>query len=309
MCKITSVFFRIQTEDIIFFIVCGILAVAITLANVTVLIILFTNKKLMKRQAVYRISLAMSDVLTGIIVFPSYVYSYGNSGIISFNETYVNVIGFFTWLSLCASILTLLAFAIDRFQVVYRPLTFKDNTNITFARNICLGLWLISILLAIAPTGIINENLNYVLVRDIIVLPVVLKNITAFCILILTDLMIPITILWIFTILTFCIYKRHIKKRKKLFSLKKQKQNLIKEMKIFFTLGIMVGVFTVCLLPGTVLAMAVISNIEINSSVIICTAVMIASNSLWNFFIYSAREKEFRTTSKNLYKKLLFCLK
>ena len=111
----------------------------------------------------------MSDILTEIIVFLSYIYSYCNFDTISFNETYVNVIGFFTFLSSYASALTLLAAAINRFKVVYRPLTFKDNINIAFARKICLGLWLISILLAIASNGIIYENLNYVLVRDIIV--------------------------------------------------------------------------------------------------------------------------------------------
>ena len=105
-----------------------------------------------------------------------------------------------------------------------------------------------------------------------------------------------------------CIQNAY-QKTKKLFSIKKQKQNLMKEMKIFFTLGIMIGVFTVCFLPGAVLAMAIISNIEINSSVVICSSIMIASNSLWNFFIYSTREKVFRTTSKHLNKKLLFCLK
>ena len=288
---------------------CGILAVATTLTNVTVLIVLFTNKKLIKRQTVYRISLAVSDVLTGIIVFPSYIYSYCNSGTISFTGTYVNVIGFFKTLSLYASVLTLLAAAIDRFKVVYRPLTFKDNSNTAFARKICLGLWLISILVAIIPTRLLHENISYVLIHDTIVLPVVLNDATAFCTYLLTAIMIPLTILWIFTILTFCVYKRHSKKQKKFFSTKKQKQNLMKEIKLIFTLGIMVGVFTACFLPAAVLTMVVISSIKVNSSVVICTSVMIASNSLWNFFIYSAREKKFRTTSKNLYKKLLFCLK
>ena len=263
----------------------------------------------MNRQTVYRISLAMSDVLAGIIVFPSNIYSYCNSGTISFNETYVNVIGFFTFLSLYASALTLLASAIDRFKVVYRPLTYKGKSNIPIAQKICLVLWLIAILLAIAPTGIIYENFSYVLVYDINVLPVVLNDITDYFMYVLSGIMIPITILWIFTILTFCVYKRHSKKRKKLFSSNKQKQNLTKEIKLVFTLGIMVGVFTVCFLPAAVSGMAVISNIEINLSVVICSSVVAKSNSLWNFFIYSAREKKFRTTSKNLYKKLLFCLK
>ena len=263
----------------------------------------------MNRPAVYRISLAMSDVLAGIIVFPSNIYSYCNSGTVSFNETYVNVIGFFSWLNIHVSIFSLIAAAIDRFKVVYRPLKHNAKATVTIARKICLGLWLISILLAIAPTGIIYENFSFVLVVDTIVLPIVLNDVTAFSIYVLTGLIIPITILWIFTILTLCIYKKHSKNQKKLFSTKKQKQKLMKEIRFFFTLGIMVGVFTICFLPAAVLAMTVISTKEYDTSAIICSSIMITSNSLWNFFIYSAREKEFRTTSKNLYKKLLFCLK
>ena len=263
----------------------------------------------MKRQAVYRISLAMSDVWTGIIVFPSFIYSYCNSGSIIFNETYVNVIGFFTFLTLYVSVLTLLASAIDRFKVVYRPLTYKDNSNIAIGRKICVVVWLYSILVAISPTGIIHKSYSFMLLGDAIVLPVVLNDFSAFSILVLTGIIIPITILWIFTIMTFFVYKRHSKKRKKLFSTKRQKQKLMKEIKVFFTLGVMVGVFTICFLPAAALPMAIINTIEFNSTAVICIAVMAMSNSLWNFFIYSAREKEFRTKSKNLYKKLLFRLK
>ena len=263
----------------------------------------------MNRPAVYRISLAVSDVLAGIIVFPSYIYSSCYSGTLSFNVTYVNVIGFFTWLNVYVSIFSLIAAAIDRFKVVYRPLKYNAKATATIARKICLGLWLISILLAIAPTGIIHKNFSFALVADTIVLPVVLNDVTAISIYVLTGIIIPITILWIFTILTFCVFKKHSKKRKKLFAVNEQKQKSIKEIKFFFTLGIMVGVFTVCFLPGGILAMIVISTIEFNPLAFICSAVMITSNSLWNFFIYSAREKEFRITSKNLYKKLLFCFK
>ena len=307
--KLLEFSFRTQIEDIIFLIVCGILAVATTLANVTVLIVLVTNKKLMNRQTVYRISLAMSDVLAGIIVFPSNIYSYCNSGTVSFNETYVNVIGFFTWLNIHVSIFSLIAAAIDRFQIVYQPLKYNAKATVTIARKICLGLWLISILLAITPTGIIYENFSFVLIADTIVLPIVLNDVTAFPIYVLTGIIIPITILWIFTILTFCVYKKHSKKRKKLSAANRQKRKSMKEIRFFFTLGIMVGVFTVCFLPGAILAMFTISTTKFNSLAFIFSAVMITSNSLWNFFIYSAREKEFRTTSKKLYKKLLFCFK
>ena len=112
----------------------------------------------MNGQEIYRISLASSDILTGIIVFPSYICSYSDSRSVCFNKTYLNVVGFFTLLSIYVSIFSLIAAAIDRFKALYRPLKYNAKAIVTMAKHICLGLWLISVLLAIALAGIIHKN-------------------------------------------------------------------------------------------------------------------------------------------------------
>ena len=261
----------------------------------------------MNGQAVYRISLALSDILAGIIIFPSFIYLYVSYGSVTYNNIYIDAVGFFTMLNFHVSMFTLIAAAIDRFKVVYNPLKYNTISTITFARKTCLRLWLISILLAIAPTGIIYEKFRFVLFCGTIVSPALFTNVYICLIYITVVFMAPVTAMWLLTILTFLVYKKYSEKRKKLFTTERQRQKLNKETKLLFTLGIMVGVFNICFLPAAIMSIIVITFGGVNCSLCISAIVILTSNSLWNFFIYSAREKKFRKLSKKLYKKLLFC--
>ena len=249
----TSIY-RIQTKDIIFFIVCGILAVATTFTNITILIILFTNPKLMNVQTVYRISLALLDILAGIIIFPSFVYSYVSYGNVTYNNIYLNVVGFFTMLNFDVSMFTLIAAGIDRFKVIYNPLTYDGISTITSDRKICLGLWLISILLAIAPTGIIYKKFRFVLFCSTLFIPALFTNANTFTIYATAAFMAPLTAMWLLIILTFLVYEKYSEKRKKFFIKEGQRQKLNEETKLLFTLSIMVGVFSIVFLPATIMS-------------------------------------------------------
>ena len=305
--KIMTFIYRIQTKHIIFAFVCAILAVATTFTNITILLVLFTNPKLMNGQTVYRISLALSDILGGIIIFPSFIYSYVNYGNVTYNNVYIDAVGFFTVLNFHVSMFTLIAAAIDRFKVVYYPLTYNAISTIISSRKTCLGLWLISILLAITPTGIIYKKFRFVLVCGTIVSPALFNNVNSFLIYITVAFIAPVTAMWLLTILTFLVYKKHSEKRKKLFTTVRQRVKSNKETKLLFTLGIMVGVFSICFLPTVIVSIIVITFGRVNCLICISAIVILISNSFWNFFIYNAREKKFRALSKKLYKKLLFC--
>ena len=263
----------------------------------------------MNGQTVYRISLALSDILAGIIIFPSFIYSYVSYGnvIYMYNNIYIDAVGFFTMLNLHVSMFTLIAAAIDRFKVVYYPLTYNAISTITSVRKICLGLWLISILLAITPTGIIYKKFRFVLFCGTIVIPALFDNFIIGVIYATVMIIAPVTAMWLLTISTFLVYKKYSEKRKKLFTTVRQRQKSNEETKLFFTLGIMVGVFSICFLPPAVVSIIIFSFGGVNCLMFISGSVILISNSLWNFFIYSAREKKFRTLSKKLYKKLLFC--
>ena len=110
-----------------------------------------------------------------------------------------------------------------------------------------------------------------------------------------------------------CILQKISQKKTKIISTKAQKQEMKKQIRLLFTLGIMVGTFSLGLLPSvTLVTLQIVPRYSsLKSLLIVLTSsiVLVTSNSLWNFFIYNARNKAFRLTSKRLYKKLLCCLK
>ena len=99
------------------------------------------------------------------------------------------------------------------------------------------------------------------------------------------------------------------------------------EMRLLGTLGVMTAVFTTCVSPLALIPIVsafLLSADTIDSenfdpetvdvttkfiSVEIALGVLLASNSLWNCFIYSIRETNFRSAAKLLYKKIAQGLK
>ena len=271
----------------------------------------------------YRISLAISDFFTGIIVFPSFIISsFRPLNTTKDNQSaydpYIYAIGFFTMLSLHVSVFTLIAAVIDRFKVVYRPLSYNVQSSISLGWKICVLLWIISIILAALPLGIFR-SFRYVLAYSILSLPGVIAyswyNRVAPYLYFSCIFLISVLVMWIFTIMTFVFYKKYSKKRQNIISTQAQKQEMKKQIRLLFTLGSMVGTFSLCLLPlviNTIVATFILlprdssySSLKIFGIVAVCLIILTTSNSLWNFFIYNARDKAFRSASKRLYKKLL----
>ena len=290
------------------------MAVATTISNVTVLVVLLTDKSLMDAQAVYRISLAISDFFVGIIIFPTYILTnfiyLTNDVSLQMNrwKSYYFAVGFFMVLSFHVSVLTLAAAAIDRFKAIYEPLEYDHIHSLHLAKKTCFGLWIISILLAISPFGFIDEHFVYEVVDGTFVFPVNRKYPIFLLIYVGLIFISPVLTMWIFTILTFVFYKKHSKERQRFLMNKIQKLKMNKQIRLLVTLSIMVCVFSVCALPPVVIFLGIPSNlIRYKSAANVCSAFFLTSNSLWNFFIYSFRDKRFRKTSKNLYKKLLCC--
>ena len=212
-------------------------------------------------------------------------------------------------LSLHVSIFTLAAAATDRFKAIYNPLTFKTQSSISIARKTCIGIWIISIILAAIPLGFLDKNLRYGVIFGTIVIPLYydptyLSN--HFFIYASFAFLIPVVSMWIFTIMVFLFNKKHNRSRRQMVSTKSQELHLKRQMRLMITLGIMVGVFSLCVLPAIITFITVfrVENIveyfqsrNPTSSVIVM--VIITSNSLWNFFIYSARYRTFRKSAKN----------
>ena len=216
-------------------------------------------------------------------------------------------------LSLHVSIFTLIAGVIDRFKVVYRPLSYNVQSSISLGWKICVVLWIMSIILSALPLHIFGNLYRYSIDVSILSIPV-FSSVPGYSYLYFSGIFLTsILVMWIFTIITFVFYKKYSKKRQKIVSTELQKQEMKKQIRLLFTLGIMVGTFSLCLLPLVIVV--ILQGFFLNSVhqyfliLLTCSMVFATSNSLWNFFIYNARDKAFRSTAKRLYKKLLCCLK
>ena len=286
-------------------------------------------------------SLAFADFLVGVFVFPLFIVNFllyftrklepgdpitrveGSSvksnSVISgsfekvdeslrpfcseFSRSYVNAMGFFTVLSLAASTCTLAAAAVDRFVCVCWPLTYSHSWVEKAARVVVLFCWIYVAVVASLPLYI--TDLRYTMQYSTLALP---GSISA-AVVTLLAVFIPLLIMWIFTIITYKVYVRR-RNSVRLDAISKA-QVAVHSRNLLHILAIMVGVFTLCLFPTLIYSavryFTLFQPIDVGfASAEVVAVVCFLTNSLWNFFIYSGRDKPFRIASKELLLSL-FC--
>ena len=322
---------------------CGFLALAVVIANLTVIIVLTRSPKYPSNQIIYKLSLAAADLLVGIFVIPSfastlYIYHISpyqektfesrstsnnilNRSVNDFNDVnvtyvyffpkansvYINFFGCITTLSFMVSVFSLLFASYDRFRAIHLPLTY-DRTEITRAKRETVGLWALAFLLGILP-AVVPEMKYHIVAGGVLI--TVFEEVSG----IMHGIFFGVSFLgmWAFTIAIYVIVKKNRKLQK---TLTAKGSNSTTKKRLAKTLTMMVGVFTGCIIPALILILvpecfAVVNpkNINIlnkkaasaiNTSELIAV-IILASNSLWNCFIYSIRNKDFRKDAKALF--------
>ncbi|XP_039271312.2 uncharacterized protein LOC120345819 [Styela clava] len=314
-------------------VIIAILGFAIIVANVIVLSVYMSSPELRNSQGIYKLSIAIGDLFSGIIVMPNIiVFHYwmfvherlmGNmmdgeserrhagGGIRSYIPTpYINFVGFFTTFSLTLSIYTLIVASVDRFLAVFRPLKYNRSNAKRHAKYACLGVWIFVILISIIP--LVFPTLSY----KIILATMVTSIGPAALILVSIAFGIPLIMLCLINCFTFYSAKQHARAREDLnrSMLRRNSDNGI-ENRLRQILGLMVSVFISCVFPTFLLTIMAIffGNIlhrnpnkfnseaaTIYQSVQYCAILLLLSNSLWNFFIYNSRGEDFRKAVKSL---------
>ena len=329
-------------------VVFGLLAVATFVCNATILGVLLRNKKLQNGQAIYRLSLAFADILVGAIVFPTFISTLDkyfvfrhelgeiqnvtgyvrindteppvNSTVVQVRETsglfrdrfspsYLNAIGFFTLLSLFISVYSLMAAGIDRFIAINKPLRYNQNTAVFGARITVVGIWIVGVLFATFPLYV--SNLRYGVVAAILVSPAGREVVILYSVIFI----IPLIVMWFLTIATFVLTKMKSSEWTTQ-TREREESQMAMEIKLFRTLGVMVAVFSLCLIPSVLVLLIglYLPDIYYNNpevldeqvasryvSAEVIAVLLLTSNSLWNCFIYSARDPRFRNASKLMY--------
>ena len=331
---------------------CGFLGFAITVANILIIVIFCLRPHGQKRllnnsQAVYKISLAVADLLVGVIAMPMLVVNFHSqiwtrllprdevqsvegyeviNGTLSDNVSVVQkevlsafdpkfplsyahfsnfVLGFFV----IVSVYILAGAGFDRLNAVSKPFTYNNANAFSRAKRLNLALWIIAFILAFLT--VFDFILRYFLSKAMIFIFLVYwLDVIYFVIFV-----IPLVIVWIVNVLIYY----HCKKRSDFnFSMTeaalKRRQSV--ERGLASTLQLMVGVFTLNTVPflitlilpfampglsPTVLTEFDEARFTVWKTVQGVAVLLLAGNSLCNFFIYSVRNGEFRDSLKLLF--------
>ena len=354
--NVIRLYFSCQTSVIMVMVVCGLLGFAIAVVNILIIVVFCLRphgqKPLLKNsQAVYKMSLAVADLLVGVVVLPTCVanmYKYywirhlprdelrrvegyevingtlsENVTVIQkeflagtfaekFPQSYINFAGFFTGLSLFVSVYMLTGAGFDRLNAVAKPFAYKKVSALAESTRFCIAFWIIAFILGLLPVFV--QELQYVLFNSLLFVSSDFYGLILYAIL----FVIPLVIVWVVNLLTYYHSIKHANFRRSLTQTALKKRQRV-ERRLASTLRLMVGVFTFNTLPLIITLICPLfipsivpstpTNFNAKSAIAFHTAsfvaiILLLGNSLCNFFIYSARNHEFRRSLKSLFIKI-----
>ena len=296
---------------------------------------------------IYKMSLAIGDLLIGFFVLPSFIATkyfleIGEEKRFFFddhpedaslstkafhgskNETtlinplanayflaktpyfYKEFFGCMTTLSFMVSVYSLLFAAYDRYKAVNAPLKHICR-SVKKAQIQTVCLWVTSLILCILPAFVPGLKPYRIVAGGVLI--TVFKMASVILIGIFFGL--PFIGMWVLTISVLVILKRNEKNRQKITS--RRGRTSTRESSV---LAMIVGVFTASIIPVLIFVLVpefvpsvIPQNIEIlnvdTASTIfafeLAATIIVACNSLWNSFIYSIRNKYFRSGARTMY--------
>ena len=317
-------------------------AIAIFLLSSSIVVILFNTPSLNHSQSYFKISIALSDLLVAVLVIPSiinnlFIDAYepltqqsvnitaagANASYIersaSVTLAYQNTFGACFFTSSIVSIYTLLFAATDRFMAIFKPLGYRKFDMKKYSKRACALVWMFAIAMAILPMVLSSPNLYYG--SRFGVISAVNGSLSPIYYAVLTVL--PLPIMWAITVATYVKTAQHMRVSRSISSSVATRRGVkvpSTELTLARTLGIMVGSFTMSLLPAAVMIAvgSLTPGVNIREPRSLDPAafsrvyageffayVCFMFNTVWNFFIYNARNAQFRAASRRLRKRLL----
>ena len=282
------------------------LTVGNILGNALVLISAWRNRSLRKQGRCYIVSLAVADLLVGLIVCPVRVVQF----IIDYSLS-VDFCICYVWVdALCstASITTLTVISVDRCYKISYPFHYKVKVTSRWCILIVSVVWLYSaIVTTLGTIPYNNETKIFIGLNGQCANPKPIFYLTVFTIV----FALPSVILVISYILIFIVaYRRRRKWSKQNEAVSAgERRMFLKDLKNAKTLAIVVLAFMVC--RGPLIVMAAFNNFypELNgicSNSVICiltTIILPLGNSMCNPVIYALCDKEYRRTLKTTLQK------
>ncbi|XP_026175050.1 trace amine-associated receptor 1-like [Mastacembelus armatus] len=271
-----------STICVLLHIVLGSLSVVTVCGNLLVIISITYFKQLHTATNSLVLSLAVTDLLVGVLVFPlSMVFNV--SSCLSHDSLFCKIRTSFTESLSTASILNLCCISIDRYYAVCQPLTYRIKINVHVVVVMIFGTWTVSVLVAV---GFLVAGLNYEKCEENCFIDVLLANILG-----------PICSFYLPMIIMLCIYlKIFLVAQKQARSIQNTTCQSLKsratvskmERKATKTLATVMGVFLMCWTPFFLcFAFQFLSHVSVPVSVLETLSWLALSNSTLNPFIYA----------------------
>ncbi|XP_076813265.1 uncharacterized protein LOC143459849 [Clavelina lepadiformis] len=257
----------------------------------------------------FSVSLAVADLIVGLITEPCMVYNHfkqGNRNLAKreeYEDWYCNVTGFFTNVSLCASLLTLISSSGFRYFVIGRPLSYWNSRRKLkkYVLRIILITWIFSVIFGLVPIVIPYDHYWIHFVG--MTLSVKMDELYIYHM----TLTIGLISLWVLTLSLWIKIKRFSTLRLQQLS-QTSTYRTTRETVICSFLRSIIIVFTICYLPLIITqsfaslqtidlrnfpkSFDVVSNYIWNVFMFLSSS-FVLGNSFANFFVYVFEDREF----------------
>ncbi|XP_069784182.1 sphingosine 1-phosphate receptor 3-like [Narcine bancroftii] len=269
------------------FVIILLACILIVIENVMVLVAIWKNKKFHTRMYYFIGNLALSDLLAGVAYVINILMSGNRTLSLTPNLWFIREGSMFV--ALCASTFSLLAIAIERHMtmVKMRPYDSKKQYRLFLLLGAC---WIISVLLGILP--IIGWNCIGNLKSCSTILPLYAKSYVAFCVTILTIILLAIVILYVRIYRLVNSSSRKVKTRKSPRSHQSERA-----MALLRTVMIVLGVFIACWSPLFIFLMLDVACSPKQCPILYkadwCVALAVLNSAL-NPIIYTLTSREMR---------------
>ncbi|XP_026174791.1 trace amine-associated receptor 1-like [Mastacembelus armatus] len=269
----------------LFHIFLGSLSVVTVCGNLLVIISIIYFKQLHTPTNSLVLSLAVTDLLVGVLVYPL-TMEFSISSCLYNNGLFCKVRGTFD-VSLCtSSILNLCCISVDRYHAVCQPLTYRTKINHHVVVTMILVSWGVAVLIGL---GFLVLGMTHNLCSETCIIDIVTANIMG----LLFAFYLPMIVMLCIYLKIFLVAQRQAR------SIQNTKSGATvnkMERKATKTLAIVMGVFLMCWLPFY-LCTTILSFSHVYVPLVLLELLnwLALSNSLLNPFIYAFFYRWFRS--------------